>query len=376
MPVKIVTIVGARPQFVKAALLLREFERRRVEHRLVHTGQHYDSEMSQVFFDQLGLPTPDYALESGSGSHAIQTAQMLRCLEPVLEAERPDFVVVFGDTNTTLAGALTAVKLRLPVVHVEAGLRSFNRAMPEEINRVVADHVATLLCAPSARAAAQLASEGIRAGVHVVGDLMIDLVTEVRDSMPSQPAILQRLGLRPDAYALATIHRAANTEDPKAFSDIVSGLRRLPLPVVFPVHPRSAGLVRRFDVGVDDGIVPIEPLPYGDVVALVRHARVVLTDSGGLQKEAVVLGVPCVTLRDETEWSETLSDGWNALAGTDPSTIERLALRPKPLVASCVFPADGRCAQRIADLLIPERDIVDAGHRTPVSKVHATADTR
>jgi UDP-N-acetylglucosamine 2-epimerase len=353
---KIITIVGARPQFIKAALLLREFERRGVDHKLVHTGQHYDHELSQVFFDQLGLPTPDYALEAGSGSHAVQTAEMMSRLEPVLEAEQPDFVIVFGDTNTTLAGALVAAKLRLPLVHVEAGLRSFNRSMPEEINRVVADHVASVLCAPNARAAAQLASEGIRAGVHVVGDLMIDLVTSVADSLPEHPPILQRLGLKHEGYALATIHRAANTEDPRAFGDIVSGLRRLPLPVIFPVHPRSAALARRFQVGEDDGIVPVEPLPYVETIALALHARVVLTDSGGLQKEAVALGVPCVTLRNETEWRETLDDGWNALAGTDPSAIERLALRPRPLTPSNAFLADGACAQRIAAILLPSNE--------------------
>ena len=359
-------MVGARPQFVKSALLLREFERREVEHRLVHTGQHYDREMSQVFFDQLGLPQPDYSLGCGSASHAVQTADMMRALEPVLEREYPSFVIVFGDTNTTLAGALTAAKLRMPVVHVEAGLRSFKRSMPEEINRVIADHVASVLCVPSERAAQQLASEGIRAGVHVVGDLMIDLVKMVRDELPERPPILERLALEPGSYALATIHRAANTDDPHAFSDVMSGLRRLPLPVIFPVHPRSAPLVRAFEVGAGDGIVPIEPLPYEDTIALAAHARVVLTDSGGLQKEAVFLGTPCVTLRDETEWGETLEDGWNALAGTDPSAIERLALRPRPLSPSRSFQSDGFCARRIADLLT-ERAPTRATRKPPAS---------
>jgi UDP-N-acetylglucosamine 2-epimerase len=366
---KIATIVGARPQFVKSALLLREFERREIEHRLVHTGQHYDYEMSQVFFDQLGLPQPDYSLGCGSATHAVQTAEMMRALEPVLEREHPSYVVVFGDTNTTLAGALTAAKLRTPVVHVEAGLRSFNRSMPEEINRVIADHVSSVLCAPSQRAADQLAAEGIRAGVHVVGDLMIDLVKMVRDALPERPPILERLGLESRAYALATVHRASNTDDPHAFADIVSGLRRLPLPVIFPVHPRSAALVRGFDVGASDGIVPIQPLPYEDTIALAAHARVVLTDSGGLQKEAVFMGVPCVTLRDETEWSETLEDGWNALAGTDPSAIERLALRPRPLSPSRSFEADGSCAGLIADILMEGAPV-----RPPdVARAHASA---
>jgi UDP-GlcNAc3NAcA epimerase len=353
--VKILSIVGARPQFIKVALLLREFERRRIEHRLVHSGQHYDREMSQVFFDQLGLPEPDHALGVGSASHAAQTAEMMRRLEPVLQKEQPDWVVVFGDTNTTLAGALTAAKLNLPTVHVEAGLRSFNRAMPEEINRVVADRCAEILCAPTERAAAQLASEGVRAGVYVVGDLMLDLVVAVRETLPDHPPILQRLELEPRCYAVATIHRAANTDDPRAFGRIVSGLRRVGMPVIFPVHPRTAGVARDFDVGAaGDSILPIEPLPYEEMIALALHARVMLTDSGGLQKEASVLGVPCVTLRDETEWPETLDDGWNALAGTDPDAIERLALRPRPLTAARAFLADGRCAERIADLLAPD----------------------
>jgi UDP-N-acetylglucosamine 2-epimerase len=353
--VKILSIVGARPQFIKAALLLREFERRRVVHRLVHSGQHYDRDMSQVFFDQLGLPEPDHSLGVGSGSHAVQTAEMMRRLEPVLEVEQPDWVVVFGDTNTTLAGALTAAKLRLPIVHVEAGLRSFNRAMPEEINRVVADRCAEILCAPTERAAAQLASEGVRAGVYVVGDLMLDLVAGVRETLVPHPPILQRLELDPRGYAVATIHRAANTDDPRAFGRIVEGLRRVGMPVIFPVHPRTVGVARDFNVGAaGDNILPIEPLPYEEMIALTLHARVMLTDSGGLQKEAVVLGVPCVTLRDETEWPETLEDGWNALAGTDPDAIERLALRPRPLTAARAFLADGHCAERIADLLAPD----------------------
>jgi UDP-N-acetylglucosamine 2-epimerase len=386
---KIVTIVGARPQFIKAALLVREFSHRGIEHCLVHTGQHYDFEMSQVFFDQLGLPRPDYNLGVGSASHAVQTAEMMRGLEPVLETERPRYVVVFGDTNSTLAGALTAVKLRLPVVHVEAGLRSFNRSLPEEINRVVADHVSSVLCAPSERAATQLAAEGVRAGVYVVGDLMLDLLAGVRDSMPARPSILERFELQPGTYVLATIHRPANTDDPHAFADIVSGLRRLRLPVIFPVHPRTAALVQAFEVGgPGDTITPIEPLPYEETIALARFARVVVTDSGGLQKESVMLGVPCVTLRDETEWNETLDDGWNALAGTDPGAIERLALRPRPLTPSRAFVADGGCASRIVDLLAASdvhrgrtysinrdrSDTYSAKARSPVSP--AAADAR
>jgi len=351
--VKILSIVGARPQFVKAAPLLREFARRTCEHVLVHTGQHYDYEMSQVFFDQLQIAPPDYSLGVGSDSHAAQTAEMMRRLEPALAAQQPDWVLVFGDTNSTLAGALTAAKMKLRIGHVEAGLRSFNRAMPEEINRIVADHVAGLLFAPNPGAARQLAAEGIRSGVHLVGDLMLDLALETSAMLPPRPDIARRLGVAGKEYAVATVHRASNTDDADAFGRIAAGLRRIGMPVVFPVHPRAASLARRFlPAGASDPVVVVEPMPYQDMIALVRGARVVLTDSGGLQKEAVVLGVPCVTLRDETEWPETLESGWNALAGTDPERIAALAARPAPKRPSAFFGSDGGCARRIADVLL------------------------
>jgi len=351
--VKVLTIVGARPQFIKAAVVSAEFVRRDIDEVLVHTGQHYDYEMSQVFFDDLGMRAPDHFLGVGSGSHGEQTGEMLKRLEDVIERERPDWVLVYGDTNSTLAGALAAAKLGVRVAHVEAGLRSFVRTMPEEINRIVADHLATLHLAPTQAAARQLAREGISEHVAVTGDMMVDLALHTAGELPPRPAILDRFELQSRGYALATIHRAANTDDEATFSSIVEGLRRTQLPVIFPVHPRTRALVRRLGVGsAQDRIVPCEPLPYRDIIALQYHARVVLTDSGGIQKEAYALGTPCVTLRDETEWVETLEAGWNVLAGSDPDAIATLAVRAIPETEPAPHFGDGTTAARVADALL------------------------
>jgi UDP-GlcNAc3NAcA epimerase len=350
---KIVTVVGARPQFIKAAVLSAELDLRpQCEHVLVHTGQHYDYGMSQVFFEELHMPEPAICLEVGSGPHGEQTGEMLRRLEPALRDLDPDVVLVFGDTNSTLAGALAAVKLGLPVAHVEAGMRSFDRSMPEEINRVVVDHVASLHFAPNERAVAQLAREDIRVGVQAVGDLMIDLAVRTVADLPDEPPILDILRVGSGKFALATVHRAANTDDPVAFARIVSAFRRLALPVVFPIHPRSRALAAAHDVGRNgDSIVPCDPVSYHEMIALERHARVILTDSGGVQKEAFAFGVPCVTLRTTTEWTETLSGGWNVLAGTNAHAIAREALRPRPL-GPYGYPEAGRCAELICDELV------------------------
>lgn len=348
---KILSVVGARPQFIKAAVLSAEFARRGIDELIVHTGQHYDHMMSDVFFDELALAEPAYRLEVGSNKHGAQTGEMMKRLEPIVEREAPDAVLVYGDTNSTLAGALVAAKLRVPLAHVEAGLRSFDRAMPEETNRVVADHVSTWLFAPGPLAATNLAREGIVAGVHVVGDLMIELVVQMGAKFSPVHPILKQFAVTPDAYAVATIHRAANTDDPATFERLIDGLRRVPLPVIFPVHPRTAAIARRARIGQNDNIRPCDPLAYGDLIALVKNARVVLTDSGGLQKEAVALGVRCVTLRNVTEWTETLASGWNALAGSDPAKIEELARRPLPRLPS-PYAEHVHCAARIADVLL------------------------
>jgi UDP-N-acetylglucosamine 2-epimerase len=378
---KILTIVGARPQFIKLAPVSRALRSAGVHEVIVHTGQHYDHGMSQVFFDELGIPAPDFNLGVGSGHHGLQTGQMLTKIEEVLLAEKPDWMMVYGDTNSTLAGALAASKLHVPVAHVEAGLRSFNRRMPEEINRVLTDHLSTLLFCPTETAVRNLAAEGITKGVHLVGDVMLDALLDARDRAQAHSTILDQLGLQEKQYLLATVHRAENTDDPDRLRAIMTALTQLSEtePVIFPVHPRtrkalealgyriapevsgqssapssvlrppscslSAGGEGRGEVAlsppsgspssVDHGllshgpVVPwsqsalrfIPPLGYLDLVRLSSSARVILTDSGGLQKEACWLGVPCVTLREETEWVETVESGWNVLAGTVTSRI-------------------------------------------------------
>lgn len=347
---RVLSVVGARPQFVKAALLSAEFARRGVAEIVVHTGQHYDAAMSDVFFEELSLPAPAHHLGVGSGGHGGQTGEMLKRLEPVVLDESPDWVLVYGDTNSTLAGALVASKLHVPVAHVEAGLRSFNRAMPEEINRVVADHVADLLLVPNENAAKQLASEGITRGVRVVGDLMVDLVTQVAQRLPKIPAVVERLGLTPRAYCVATIHRASNTDERSAFERLIVGLRAVDMPIVFPVHPRTREIAQSIGVGRGDNIIACDPLPYMEMASLVARSAMVFTDSGGLQKEAFVLKVPCVTLREETEWGETLEDGWNVLAGSDPNRIVQASRRMTPVRQGRPY-GDGHAAARIVDAL-------------------------
>lgn len=347
---KILSVVGARPQFVKAAVLSAELAERGIEEILIHTGQHYDAEMSDVFFEELKIPKPRYELGVGSAGHGAQTGEMMRRLEPVAIAEQPDVIVVYGDTNSTLAGALVGAKLGIPVAHVEAGLRSFNRSMPEEINRIVADHVSTWLFVPNARSRAQLASEGVVDGVVEVGDLMVDLVERVAKTLPPNPPVLERFGVAPYAYGVATIHRASNTDDPQTFERLIQGLRAVDMPIVFPVHPRTRGIAAARGVGNEDNIVVSPPLSYGETIALLSRACVVFTDSGGMQKEAYVLRVPCVTLREETEWVETLEDGWNVLAGSDPEKIARSARRLMPAKQKNHY-GDGRSAQAIVNAL-------------------------
>lgn len=344
---KLVTIVGARPQFVKAAPLSAAL---RTRHRevLVHTGQHYDRTLSRVFFEELGIPAPDYHLGIGSGSHATQTAAMLEAIERVLLAERPDAVIVYGDTNSTLAGALAAAKLHVPVAHVEAGLRSFNRKMPEEVNRVLTDHVSTWLFTPSGVARDHLAHEGITRGVHVVGDIMVDALRLFGPRAASHSGILARLALQPRGFYLATVHRAENTDAPERLSAIFAGLQRLNAPVILPLHPRTRERMCAFAQTIGGNLRVLNPVGYLDMLQLQQSAAGILTDSGGIQKEAYFFGVPCVTLRDETEWVETIASGWNQLAGADPDRIEAAARQtvriecPRPPVYG-----DGHAAQGI-----------------------------
>lgn len=347
---KILTVVGARPQFIKAGPFSRAI-RQRHEEILVHTGQHYDASMSDVFFDELDLPRPDYHLGVGSGTHGAQTGQMLQRIEEVLQRVAPDRVVVYGDTNSTLAGALAAVKMHIPVAHVEAGLRSFNRAMPEEINRVLTDHVSSYLFAPTQTAVDNLAREGVTAGVSMTGDIMADALIANERIARERSDVLRRLALTSGGYVLATVHRASNTDDPHTLAEIIDALMLLQEPVILPLHPRTRAALMGTDIEVEPPVRIIDPVGYLDMLALQAGARVVLTDSGGVQKEAYLLGTPCVTLREETEWVETLEGGWNVLAGADTERILAAARRPRPQGTPPPVFGDGHAAERMARLL-------------------------
>jgi UDP-N-acetylglucosamine 2-epimerase (non-hydrolysing) len=319
---KIVSIVGARPQFIKCAPVSVEL-RKEHEEILVHTGQHYDPEMSDIFFEDLRIPKPDYHLDVGSGSHGKQTAAILERVETVLMKEQPDLVLVYGDTNSTLAGALAAAKLHLPVAHVEAGLRSFDRTMPEEINRVVTDHISDLLLCPTPTATDNLAKEGVIKGVHMVGDVMVDALRHNADIAGKKSRIITSLGLKKGNYYVATVHRPGNTDDRMHLTAIMEALGESGKTVVFPVHPRTKKYLLEYGLydSLAETIRCIEPLGYIDMLHLMKYARKILTDSGGIQKEAYVLGIPCITLRENTEWIETLAGGWNVLVGADKRKI-------------------------------------------------------
>jgi UDP-N-acetylglucosamine 2-epimerase len=319
----VVSVVGARPQFIKAAPVCRAL-RENHEEILVHSGQHYDYQMSDVFFEQLGIPKPDYNLAVGSGSHARQTGEMMPMLEELFEEKSPDLVLVYGDTNTTLAAGLAAAKLTIPVAHVEAGLRSFNRAMPEEINRVVVDHLSGLLFCPTAAAVANLRAEGIGTGVHLVGDVMLDTARFFAETVDSD-STLDEYGVAPGTYFFATVHRAGNSDNPARLEEIVRAFARLGHPVIWAVHPRTHNNLGAFGltemVEEAENIRAIPPVSYMETVALLGGSAGLLTDSGGMQKEAYFFGVPCVTLREETEWVETVELGWNTLVGSDEEKI-------------------------------------------------------
>ena len=345
---RIVNVVGARPQFVKAAAVTRALHSRpEVSEILVHTGQHYDREMSDVFFAELGLPAPGRSLGVGSGSHATQTAAIMVALEPVLDEEKPALVVIYGDTNTTLATALVASKMQVPIAHVEAGMRSFNRDMPEEINRLLADHVAALHLCATRTAVRNLEAEGVTDGVHLVGDVMADVLYL---SLPHRRrAALDEAGVTSNDYYLMTLHRAGNTDDPARLEAILRAAAKLDRPVVFPVHPRTAKAMDAAGIRGEGSLRPIAPAGYLDFLALTADARAVLTDSGGVQKEAYLLSVPCVTLRAETEWPETVSAGWNVLADADADAIIAGAERTPPTERPELF-GDGHAAERIAEI--------------------------
>ena len=348
---RVLTVIGNRPQFVKAAAVsyrLRE-DAREV---LVHTGQHYDDELSRVFFDELELPRPDHHLDLGGGTNTAQTARMLAALEPLVADERPDVLLVYGDTNSTLAGALAGAQLGVPVAHVEAGMRSYDRTMPEELNRVVADHASSLLLCSSERAAETLRGEQVAGEVVVVGDVMVDVAQLLAPRARARTEALEEAGVEPGGYLLATAHRAGNVDDPERLARLVEVLLAVPGPVVLPLHPRTrarleaAGLLGRLTAGVR--LVP--PLGYLDFTALLLHSRGVLTDSGGVQKEAYLAGVRCVTLRSTTEWTETVDADWNELVDLDPAAAVAALERPLPAERPPLY-GDGRAGERVVAAL-------------------------
>jgi UDP-GlcNAc3NAcA epimerase len=346
---RILSVVGNRPQFIKSAPLSLAL-RNRADEIVLHTGQHYDHELSKVFFDELGLEPPKHRLEAGSGSHAEQTARMLPGIEAAIVEEQPNLVLVYGDTNSTLAGALAASKLRVPVAHIEAGLRSFDRTMPEELNRVLVDRVSSFLFAPSHTAVANLQNEGITQGVHEVGDVMLDVNLRLAPIARQRSQALELDGVEAGGYALVTVHREANTKE-LALGRIVEALNALEEPVVFPLHPRTAGAIESHGLRLSGHVHPRPPAGYLDFAALASQARIILTDSGGVQKEAYWYQVPCVTLRENTEWVETVEAGWNRLAGTDPAAIAQAVSEAAPGNTHPPLYGDGHAADLIADVL-------------------------
>lgn len=360
---KIITIIGARPQFVKAAPFSEVFRKENKE-ILVHTGQHYDPNMSDVFFEELNIPKPDYNLGVGSGGHGFQTGRILEKIEEILLKEKPDGMLVYGDTNSTLAGAIAASKLHIPVLHVEAGLRSYNKLMPEEQNRVLTDHISDLLLCPTQTAVNNLKMEGISNGVVNTGDIMYDIVLrniEISNSRYSNGSWIDELRkgnsfiptIKEKEYYLATVHRAENTDDHKKLREIFYAFEKMDKPVIIPIHPRTRKLIDELEITLEN-VTLIKPLGYLIMLYLTANAYMVVTDSGGLQKEAYFLKTPCTTLRDQTEWIETLENGWNVLSSIDVNTILKTVTRdldclnyPQPMLFG-----DGQAAEHICHAIL------------------------
>ena len=366
---KIATIIGARPQFIKAAAVSRAIAAHnrltphssRLTEVIIHTGQHYDNGMSAVFFEELEIPDPKYNLAIGSGSHGQQTGQMLAKIEDVLIVEAPDWVLVYGDTNSTLAGALAAAKLHFKIAHVEAGLRSFNRLMPEEINRVLTDHISTYLFCPSETAVENLRREGLAphsspltphsSRVFMIGDVMSDALRFALSRAASRANIMNHLELQEKTYLLATIHRPENTEDIKRLQNILAALENTKQKIIFPVHPRTKKTLQNLYYRPPGHVKLIEPVGYFEMIALEQSSRMILTDSGGMQKEAYWLKVPCITLRDETEWVETVETGWNVLTGADPQKIVAAVNTFTPPLEHPPLFGDGNSAGKVVEAL-------------------------
>jgi len=349
--IRIATIIGARPQFVKAATVSRILKsKEEITETIIHTGQHYDQNMSDVFFKELDIPEPNYNLEIGSGSHGLQTGTMLIKIEELLLQEKPDIVLIYGDTNSTIAGALAAAKIHIPVAHVEAGLRSHNRKMPEEINRITSDHLSDLLFAPTETAVKHLTSEGLKKKTYLVGDVMYDSLNYYRKIIDRDPDKYKFNS--PDTYYLATIHRPVNSDNKEKLQSIFNAFSRFNHQVVFPAHPRVRKMIGNHNITVPQNVKIMEPVGYLAMISLLTHCKKIFTDSGGMQKEAYILGKPCVTLREETEWVETLYDNWNVLVGADEGKIhaaeqcELFSQEPKN------FYGDGTAAVKIANHMV------------------------
>jgi len=351
---KILTIVGARPQFIKAALVSKGLRKKHKE-VLVHTGQHYDRELSDIFFDELDIPKPDYNLGIGSDSHAVQTGKMMIAIEQVLLKERPDLVLLYGDTNSTLAGALSAVKIHIPAAHVEAGPRMFDMNIPEEVNRVLTDHISSLLFAPTQTAVDNLKKEGVTEGVYLTGDVMLDSFLYFSKVAQRKSKILAELGLSKKGYLLATVHRAGNTDDEQNLRSIADAFLSVDDRIVFPVHPRTAKYLKQYrlyDILKNaPNIALIDPVGYLDSIMLTRNAAKVLTDSGGLQKEAYFARVPCITLDETTGWVETVQDGWNTVVDSNREKIIAAIKHFQPAGKQRDVFGDGKAAEKIASII-------------------------
>ncbi len=352
MKKKILSVLGARPQIIKAFPVSRELQNKKITEIIVHTGQHYDYEMSEIFFNEFNLLKSHYNLEVGSGSHAWQTGSMLIKLEKVIQKEQPQLVLVYGDTNSTLSGALVAAKLNIPIGHIESGLRSFDRRMPEEINRILTDQISTLLFCPTKEAVKNLKKEGITKNVFLTGDVMLDVSLFISKIAESRSKILQKLNLQPQSYLLCTIHRPANTDNKQNLTSIVKALSQSPEPIIFPVHPRTEKYLSKWKLVPllqNSKVKILPPLGYFDFLVLEKNAKKILTDSGGVQKEAYFFGVPCITLRENTEWVETLKAGWNILVGADEKKIIKAILSFNPSKPLKKLYGDGRAAKKIVN---------------------------
>lgn len=349
---RLISIIGARPQFVKASVVSRALRSCGVHEILVHTGQHYDDNMSRIFFDEMDIPRPDYNLAVGSGTQGAQTAASLEKIEQVLINEKPDWGLVYGDTNATIAGALAAAKLNIPIAHIEAGLRSFNRTMPEEINRIVTDVISNLLFCPTPLAVENLKHDGITNGVHLVGDVMVDALQYYTPIGEAKSQILSSHNLTPKNYTLMTIHRPSNADSPERLAQLFKSLEKAPMPVIFPVHPRTRKLIASLFQNENHPVRLIEPLGYLDMMVLEKNAKVIITDSGGIQKEAYLHKVPCLTVRPETEWVETIEDGWNTLVNDRLDDLPGLITNPPEPKRWLAHYGDGQASQKIVEVFL------------------------